>query len=169
MTAARAPGSMTPIDGHVERLLGERETCGGRGVAGDDDQLDRPLLEPRSDLRARSGRTSSRLARPVRAASRVAEVHERLARQHARDLPRHREAAEARVEDADGHAFHESQYIPRLAVQRLRSTSRSQSLLAAATSSHRAAPISSTGSTESAAPSSMAALGMPKTVDVASS
>lgn len=83
-----------------QRLLRVRK-AGRRGrVAGDDDKLHAPAHQPACDL-LHEAVDLREAARAVRAAGRIAHVHDGLVRQHLGDLTRHRQPAEAGVEHAD--------------------------------------------------------------------
>ncbi len=70
-------------------------------VTGDDDRLHALLEQERADLAAVASYRLGRLG-SIRHARRIAEVHEALQWKLTHDRMRHSQAAEARVEDADG-------------------------------------------------------------------
>ena len=100
-TAARAPGSTTPMTGTSSSVAQHRQRVRRRRVARDDDRLDALLEQERADLAAVAPHRLGRL-RAVRHARRVAEVDEALDGKLAHDRMRDGEAAEPGVEDADG-------------------------------------------------------------------
>ena len=79
------------------------EPGGGGGVAGDHDHLDALGDEPRADLLDEPV-DLAQIARPVRASRGIADIYEGLLRQRLGDLPRNGQAAESRIEHADGRA-----------------------------------------------------------------
>ena len=86
-------------------LLELRQRRRRRGVAGDEDQLDALALHERGDLAGEAADLVER-ARPVRQARVVAEVDEVLVRHRHETLVQDGQAADARVEDADGTGIH---------------------------------------------------------------
>ena len=99
-TAARAPGSTTPMTGtsSSSRRIGQRMRR--RGVARDDDGLHALLEEERADLAAVAPHGVGRLG-SVRHACRVAEIDQALGRQLSHDRMRDGEPAQPGVEHAD--------------------------------------------------------------------
>ena len=104
-TAACASGVITPITGTRKLFLKLRQRSGGRGVAGDDDQLHVLLLEVERRSRARTPHLGER-TRPVRQARVVAEIDEVLVRHRHEALVQNGKPADARVEHADGPRVH---------------------------------------------------------------
>ena len=100
-TAARAPGSTTPITGNGFRCalqLGQRRR-GGR-VARDDEQLDPAAHELVGRLQ-RVAQHRILALRAIRHSRGIAEVDRRLVRQLCADRAQHGEPADARVEHTD--------------------------------------------------------------------
>ena len=99
-TAARAPGSTTPITGSEKLALQRRERVRGGRVAGDDDRLDVLRRQELADLATVAPNGVGAL-RSVREARRVTEVDDPLVRQLPNDLADDGETADAGVEDTD--------------------------------------------------------------------
>ena len=92
-------------DGHRIPLAGIVEAGGRRGVARDHEHLD-ALVDQPVEAPEREPADVGNRPRPVRQMSRVPEVAQLLVRQLIEDRTGHRQAADSRVEDADGRVAH---------------------------------------------------------------
>ena len=99
-SAARAPGSITPMIGTSKRARRAGQRKCARGVAGDDDHLHFFLQEKLGDLERKTRDDVARFG-PVRDARGVPEINRGFVGQLLNDFAQNRQSSDAGIKQAD--------------------------------------------------------------------